>query len=181
VKLIARSGFKKAYFGLEILQNKENDVLRKNDHASQVLSVLKLCAEKGIEVHLFCMFGFPGTGRLEAQKTIEFILAYQDIIDTVDISSWSYAKHTHVPQAKKIIQDSDDWALEYNYQYESEEGLVTKERVDAMVNELIDIVWDECPRLLHPTCRLVSPWISLSQDSLSMSNLGGKDLAVLTS
>ena len=117
------------------------------------------------------MFGFPGTS--EARRTTEFILEHRDIIDTVDISAWSYAKHTHVPQAKRIVRENEDWALEYDYEYRSGRSITTKEQVDSMVNEIIDMVWDECPRLLHPTYRLVSPWISLLPVSSPLSTTSG--------
>lgn len=173
VEVLARSGLKKAYFGLEVIQDKESNVLGKNDHASQLLSILNLCATEGIKTHLFCMFGFPGTTESEARRTTEFILEHRDIIDTVDISAWSYAKHTHVPQAKRIVRENEDWALEYDYEYRSGRSITTKEQVDSMVNEIIDMVWDECPRLLHPTYRLVSPWISLLPVSSPLSTTSG--------
>ncbi len=177
VRMLAKSGLKKVYLGLETMPTQKRGVLSKNDMASEVSSILSLCAEEGIKVHLFCMFGFPGTSRAEAEETTEFILAHRDIIDTIDINSWVYAKHTYVPKVRKILRNNEDWALEYDYEYKSEGRLVTTQDVDTLVNELTDIVWDKCPRLLHPTYRLISPWIDAPSNSeLSSFPMGSKPI-----
>lgn len=108
------------------------------------------------------MFGFPGTGRKEAEKTIEFILDHRDMIDTVDLNAYTYAKHTNVPGIEKIIKANEDWALEYEYRGVSA-GILSSKEVEKLAAEMEEVVWTECPRLLHPTYRLVSPWINLDK------------------
>ncbi len=157
VNNLRNSGFKKGYFGLEIYSADTRANLRKNDNAKEILAVLENCRDAGIGIHLFCMFGFPGTGRKEAEKTTEFILKHSDLIDTVDLNAYTYTRHTSVPGVEKVIEPDQDWALEYEYIPASKDILSSKE-VEELLTEMEDIVWTECPRLLHPVYRLVSPW-----------------------
>lgn len=157
VNKLWQSGFKKGSFGLEIYPDEKRGNLRKNDNADEILEVLKNCHEAKIKVHLFCMFGFPATGRGEAEKTIEFILKYKHLIDSVDLNPYTYAKHTIIAGIEKIVKPDEDLALEYEYKSYGKGSLSSKE-VEELTAEMEDVVWLECPRLLHPTYRLVSPW-----------------------
>lgn len=157
INRLGRSGFKKGYFGLEIYPEETRANLRKNDSAKEILAVLENCNDAGIKVHLFCMFGFPGTGRKEAENTIKFILKHNDLIDTVDLNAYTYARHTSVFGIEKIVKNDQDWAIEYEYQPTSE-GILSSKEVEELANEMQEIVWTECPRLIHPIYRLVSPW-----------------------
>ncbi len=103
------------------------------------------------------MFGFPGTGRGEAEKTIEFILKYKHLIDSVDLNPYTYAKHTAIAGIEKVVNPDEDLALEYEYKSCCKDSLSSKE-VEDLTAEMEDVVWLEYPRLLHPTYRLVSPW-----------------------
>ncbi|UCD14516.1 MAG: radical SAM protein [Thermoplasmatales archaeon] len=153
---LANGGFKKAYFGLEIYSDTSRISLNKKDEARHISEILKKCHEYGIKVGLFCMFGFPGTDRDDAERTIDFILEYKDLIDTVDINEYTYAKHTYVPNIQKV-EKGKDWCLEYEY-YGKTIGILSSREVEELVSEMERILWDECPRLLHPTYRLISPW-----------------------
>lgn len=157
VRNLGRSGFKKGYFGLEIYPGATRSSLRKIDNAEDILTILGNCHDAGIKAHLFCMFGFPGTGREEAEKTIEFILKHSDLIDTVDLNAYTYARHTSVFGVEKIVKTDQDWALEYEYRPVLE-GILSSKEVEELTTEMEDIVWAECPKLIHPIYRLVSPW-----------------------
>jgi radical SAM superfamily enzyme YgiQ (UPF0313 family) len=156
VELISRAGFRKGYFGLEVVPSKRRSFLNKNDNP-QPSALLSRCCEAGVKVHLFCMFGFPGTGEAEAGETTEFLLKHQHEVDTADIFPWTYAKHTNVPGVEPIVESANDLALEFNH---------TSRRVDVLPAETIiglashyeEMLWSEVPRFLHPTYRLVSPW-----------------------
>ena len=91
--------------------------------------------------------------------SIEFMpYAYgSDLIDTVDLNAYTYARHTSVSGIEKVVKPDQDWALEYEYRPAREDILSSKE-VEEMTTEMEDVVWTECPRLLHPIYRLVSPW-----------------------
>ncbi len=160
VNKLGHSGFKKGYFGLELYDENTRNSLKKNDNVKDILVILKNCHYAGIKVHLFCMFGFPGTGRKEAERTIEFILTHRDLIDTVDLNAYTYARHTSVQGTEKILNPHQDWALEYEYA-PINDGVLSSKEVDKLVTEMEDIIWEECPRLLHPIYRLVSPWSNI--------------------
>lgn len=157
VTKLAQSGFSKGSFGLEIYPSQERDGLGKNDNANDILEILKVCNSAGVKVHLFCMFGFSGTGRQEAETTVEFILRNKHWIDTVDLNPFKYAKHTAVNGIEKITRMGQDLALEYDYK-PYEKGSLCSAEVEELTDEMEDLVWRECPRLLHPIYRLVSPW-----------------------
>ena len=156
VSLIAKAGFKKGYFGLELFPSENRKMLNKNDYADPY-TLLSLCNDYGIKVHLFCMFGFPRTGEKEAFQTLEFILENKEKIDTVDIFPWTYARHTNIDGVKPIKKKSQDWALEYDHISLGEDVLSSDEITSLSLN-IEEIIWDEMPVLLHPTYRLISPW-----------------------
>jgi len=159
VRDLGLSGFKKGYFGLEIVPEESRKYLTKSDKAGDLLAIIKRAYDEGIKVHLFCLFGFPGTGKKEAEATIEFILKHKDIIDTVDINPFSYAKHTSVKGVRKIINPEHDWALEYEFEAVSK-GALSSLEVESLAAEMEEVLWQDCPRLLHPNYRLFSPWSS---------------------
>lgn len=156
VELVGNAGFRKGYFGLELVPSDRRAALNKNDHADPG-QLLELCCAAGIKVHFFCMFGYPGTGRKEAWQTTEFVLQHQDLIDTVDVFPWTYAKHTRVPGASAVLSPRNDWALEFEHCPE-QKGVLASDAVAALAAECEDRLWNEVPRFLHPTYRLVSPW-----------------------
>jgi radical SAM superfamily enzyme YgiQ (UPF0313 family) len=160
VSLVARAGFRKGYFGLEFVQSESRNLLHKSDHADPE-PLLRLCRAHGIKVHLFCMFGFPGTGRQEADRTIEFLLEHQESIDTADIFPFTYAKHTIVPAVNPILDPEQDWSIEYAHAAKPP-YVLSSEAVAELAAVYEERIWREVPRLLHPTYRLVSPWISSS-------------------
>jgi anaerobic magnesium-protoporphyrin IX monomethyl ester cyclase len=156
LKLISRAGFRKGYFGLELISSTTRDFLGKQDSSNPDLLV-KLCGENRIKIHFFCMFGYPGTGQMEAEETVEFLLSHQKLIDTVDIFPWSLLKHTTVQQVTPIFLDSEDWSLEFRYESQDVNILDTN-TVQELATHYEEIIWSEIPRYLHPTYRLGSPW-----------------------
>lgn len=170
VDLLSRAGFKKAYFGLEIYPFSSRNILNKNDYAHKILDILENCHNKSIKTHLFCMFGFPQTGRKEAEATFEFILKYKDIIDTVDINPFVYSKHTYISGVRIIRDKIKDWTLEYEYIPENKTSL-TQDKVEKLVSEFEELLWRECPRLLHPTYRFLTPWIIKEKECQAISDI----------
>jgi hypothetical protein len=156
ISAIARGGFKKAYFGLELMPGESRTLLNKRD-CQDPKSIINLCAEYGVKVHLFCLFGFPGTGRREAEATIEFVLDQADKIDTLDIFRFGYMRGTQVSGAKPIVRPGKDWALEYDWAPDAT-GVLSMQESEDLKNELEEIMWSEHPKMLHPTYRMLSPW-----------------------
>jgi hypothetical protein len=133
-------------------------LLEKKDGADPA-AILKNCAVSGVKVHFFCMFGFPGTGEAEAEETIDFVLRNQDLIDTIDVFPWCYAKHTSVPGVQPVIDSREDLALEYS-RWSGGGGVLGPEQVLELAGRFEDQIWREVPRFLHPTYRLISPWLT---------------------
>jgi hypothetical protein len=156
VELVSAAGFKKGYFGLEVLPSTNRLLMNKKDQADPA-ELLTTCWRAGVKTHLFCMFGYPGTGREDAEATVRFLLERQDLIDTADIFPWTYTKHTHVLGAEPILAEGRDWALEFDHRPTQPGGLSSAEVV-ALANDYEEVLWQEVPRFLHPTYRLVSPW-----------------------
>ncbi len=156
VELVAAAGFRKGYFGLELAPSAGRSVLQKNDAADPV-DLLRLCADHGVRAHLFCMFGYPGSGAEDAWATTEFLLRHQSWIDTADIFPWTLAKHTHAPGVRAIDGSERNWALEFDHVPTTTEVLSSAE-IRELATECEELVWSEVPRLLHPTYRLISPW-----------------------
>lgn len=170
VKSLAVSGFRKVYFGLEILSMDTRSYLLKNDRADIVLDILKTCYDEGIKVHFFCMFGYPSTGFNEAQKTLEFILKYSNMIDTVDLNPFTYTKHTSIGRIQKIIKPDRKWALEFDYT-SADANVLSSQEVEKLTNEIEDVLWKEYPRMLHPTYRMITPWQDKAEnDTISIRN-----------
>jgi hypothetical protein len=153
---VSRAGFRKGYFGLELLPSKQRDALNKRDRPNPE-ALLRTCSSAGVKCHLFCMFGFPGSGESEAADTIEFLVKHQHQIDTADIFPWTYAKHTNVPGVQPLLDPAEDWALEYKH-ISSRKDVLSSDAVLELASKHEELLWHEVPRFLHPTYRLVSPW-----------------------
>ncbi len=122
----AKAGLRKVYLGLELIPSDERNLLTKSDNADPIrlLSELK---NAGIKSHVFCMFGFPGTGVKEAFNTVEFALKHADLIDTLDIFPFYYARHTKVEGVKILDNPDFTWNVEYRYEPASPDTLPSSE------------------------------------------------------
>jgi hypothetical protein len=152
----AKAGLRKVYLGLELVPSDERDLLAKSDNADP-LRLLNELKDAGIKSHVFCMFGFPGTGLKEAFDTIEFALKHQDLIDTLDIFPFYYARHTKVEGVKIIDEPHTGWRVEHRYEPAEPETLHPS-KVNILAERLSHIVWNENPQWFHPIYRMYSPW-----------------------
>ena len=156
VNVMSEAGFRKGYFGLEIVPSSGRHALDKGDSPDPLL-LLRNCRDAGVKVHFFCMFGFPGTGRAEAEATVRFLLENQDLIDTVDVFPWTLAKHTSVGGAEPVTDPTHDWALDFRHRPTSP-GVLGPDEIWELAAGYEEMLWEQVPRLLHPTYRLVGPW-----------------------
>lgn len=152
----AAAGLKKVYLGLELIPSDERDLLTKSDNADP-LTLLKSLRDVGIKAHVFCMFGFPGTGIKEAFETVEFCLKHHDLIDTLDIFPFYYARHTKVEGVSIVDEDHTSWRVEHNYIPASASTLPIED-VTVLAEQLGQLVWSEYPKWFHPLYRMYSPW-----------------------
>jgi len=156
LRLVSKAGLKKVYLGLELIKSKGRDLLNKAD-SENALEMLQKFHDAGIRVHLFTMFGFPGTGVDDALNTVEFALEHRDLIDTLDIFPFHYAKHTTVPRITPKLKEHEDWAIEYDYEPTCKDVLEPGQ-VHILCEKLEQVIWQEQPEWLHPTYRMISPF-----------------------
>lgn len=156
LKLCRDIGLRKAYLGLELAPGETRNVLNKADRADP-LAVLKEMARWGIKAHVFCLFGYPGTGIDDAIRTLEFALQHSQYIDTLDIFPFYYAKHTKVDGVRAVDEPRRTWRTEHKYVPDAD-GVLRPEDVDLLSTKLSAIAWREHPQWLHPIYRMFSPW-----------------------
>lgn len=156
LELAARAGLRKVYLGLELVPSDERDLLTKSDNADPLLLLQRLHA-LGIKSHVFCMFGFPGTGMKEAFDTIEFALKHAQLIDTLDIFPFYYARHTKVDGVRVIDTFDETWNVEHRYLPAAQDTLHPS-KVNILAERLSNVVWREHPHWFHPVYRMFSPW-----------------------
>ena len=154
---VSKSGLRKVYMGLELIDGNCRTALHKNDKASNALETLKRLYDAGIRVHLFCMFGYPGTNEEEAINTIDFLLQNDKFIDTVDISPFVYERHTNVNGVVPIKYSESDWAIHYEYNPINKDFLNSDES-RYLAESLEKVIAQEKPQWLHPVYRLFDQW-----------------------
>jgi hypothetical protein len=169
LKLVSKAGLSKVYLGLELIHSDKRNLLNKND-SDNTLEMLQRFNDAGIKVHLFTLFGYPGTSVDEAVNTVHFALQNQKLIDTLDVFPFYYAKHTKVPFINSIIDKNKNWAIEYDYETEVE-GVLKREEVNILCQKLEEVIWNEKPEWLHPTYRMISPFGSNSKNSRTQKKI----------
>jgi anaerobic magnesium-protoporphyrin IX monomethyl ester cyclase len=85
-KKLYRAGCRMLAFGLESGCQRILDLMNKGITTERASDVLKNCAEAGILINLFVMFGFPTETRKEAQETMEFVLKHKDAVSSISDS-----------------------------------------------------------------------------------------------
>jgi hypothetical protein len=153
---LSKAGLRKLYVGIEIAGSKNRILLNKSDNADPGKFLTSL-SDHGILAHLFCMFGFPGTGEDDAVATVEFALQHEPHIDTLDILPFHYANHTVVPGAIIVDEPERAWALTHRY-LPTVPGALSMEGVSELARAYENYVWVTNARWIHPVYRLASPW-----------------------
>lgn len=157
LSVFQKAGLKKVFVGMELINFGSRTTMNKKDNIGDILGYLKRFNDHGIKVHLFSMFGYPGTTVNDAMETIDFILKHKKLIDTVDISHFVYAKHTKVNSVTPIITRVRDWALEYDYKTVDKKDL-TSTQSKMLANSLESLIIQEQPQWLSPVYRMYSTW-----------------------
>jgi hypothetical protein len=158
---LSDAGLRKLYLGLELAPSQNRDLLNKADHADPA-GLLTALSDHGILAHVFCMFGYPGTGIDDALTTVDFALKHESLIDTLDVFPFYFATHTNVHGVVVKEEPDRDWALEYKYE-PALPGVLSMEEVAALTADLETFLWRTTPRWLHPVYRLSSPWTRATQ------------------
>ena len=74
LKIMAKAGCWKLFFGVESLVQKNLDVLKKGESVSQIFEAVKWTKEAGMEVECSFIFGIPGETFKEGLETIQLAL-----------------------------------------------------------------------------------------------------------
>ncbi len=157
LSVFQKAGLKKIFVGMELITSNSREGMNKSDDIGSILEYLQLFKEYGIKVHLFTMFGFPGTTVNDAMSTIEYVLKHSEYIETIDVSNFVYAKHTKVNDITSIIKKDNDWALDYEYKNNKKTDLSCNES-KTLANYLESIIINEQPKWLNPIYRMYSTW-----------------------
>ena len=150
------SGCRKLYFGLEMAPSENRKYLGKNDKGN-ILKIMRLCKEVGINVHLFCMVGHPKTTKQDADRTVRFLIEHAELIDTADLVGFRLDKGTMVGGVMPIRDDTPSYYLSNKFQ-PTENGIMNYDEVIRLENSCQEKLWDAVPRLLHPLYRIGMPW-----------------------
>lgn len=152
----ARAGLRKLYVGLELIDSDGRDLLGKKDRPA-ASEFLRAQADAGILVHLFVLVGHPGTGLDEAMRTIDFVLAHEHLIDTIEINGFRYEKHTTIADVLRRPDPARDWSMDDPYT-----STLTPTLTPGAVNLLEEqLYWgfgSKAPRWTHALHQMVSPW-----------------------
>lgn len=149
------TGCRKLYFGLEQAPDTNVEPLNKRNNGD-ILRIIENCNKAGIKIHIFTMIGYPGTTIEDAEKTAEFLLEYSDFIDTADISGFRMERIIENEFVKPILH-YDDLKLHYDFIAKDKKALSSKD-VQSLENQIIDIIWENAPKLIHPLYRIGQTW-----------------------
>ena len=141
----ASSGCRMLLYGLESASQPIMDKMVKGTHVQEMSRILHAAAPLGIWNHTFFFFGFPGETLDDAQQTVNFIYANQDVIHSgspgaflLEIYSPAYCEPEKYGITRVFEDPERDLAIYFEYALES--GL------DEMTaNNLSDRLVDQLP------------------------------------
>jgi hypothetical protein len=119
--------------------------------------ILNACSRAGVKVHLFCMVGYPGTSRNDAEATVRFLLENESLIDTADLVGFRLDRGIEVPGIRPVRTNNSDWGMSVHYE-PTQVGVLRPQEVSEIEAKCQEILWEKIPRLLHPLYRIVGHW-----------------------
>jgi anaerobic magnesium-protoporphyrin IX monomethyl ester cyclase len=179
-ELIARSGCRKLYFGLESASQRVLNRMRKGILIERVPEMLKACWLSGIAVHFFSFVGFPGETREEARMTMRFLAAHSQYISSFNIGNFYFRTFSDIYiesqkfGVKSIETEEIDADLD-NTSYEVEHGMGMKEAEQmsyALTREAyLQISRDDSGFEIYPASRYVKKTGFPAYDSHNLAYL----------
>ena len=142
---IGKAGFKTLYFGLESGNMRVLNHMKKGIDTQTVLDVCRNVTKANIWNHLFTFMGFPTETAEEAQETVDFLLAHQDIIKSFSIAFFHLgigADVMNYPEKYGIskIDLDPDKELKFVFDYEVVSGLKQLEAEKKSIDYMEKIV-----------------------------------------
>ena len=125
------AGCRRIQFGMESYSSQVLNLMNKGIDKAIIRPVIKNCVSAGISVNLFCLIGFPGETKEEAQLTIDFVKSiikesydnYKTLI-TADFSKFLLDVDSPIYQQMNLISSNTNIALyeqysQYDYDIDS--------------------------------------------------------------
>ena len=136
--------------------------MQKGIAPENIKMILKNFHKAGIEVNLQFFTGFPTELREEAYKTLDFITAHRDIIDSVSYCGvfqclrgseiFSSPKHYGITKIHK--KDRRDLILPYRYEVDSGIDMEEAEEISTFVREKINKLYSYPSFIMFPAPNL---------------------------
>ena len=135
---LARGGCRMLLFGLESASEPIMECMDKGTQRTEMGRILETGGAAGIWNHTFFFFGFPGETIQDAQETVNFIYAHQEVIHSGSPGAFLLERYAPVyrePAKYGIRQIEADPAsdLAIYFEYKLERGLD-----EGMANRLVD-------------------------------------------
>lgn len=141
---MAAGGCRMLLFGLETASERIIQHMVKGTRRETMSRVLHASARAGIWNHTFFFFGFPTETMQDAQETVNFLYAHQDVLHSASPGVFVLERYSpvHVDPARfgvRRVDDPPDQDLAIYFDYEPESGLdegMARTVVDRLVDAL---------------------------------------------
>lgn len=146
LQTMARGGCRMLFFGLETASERMVKLMVKGTQGETVSRILKEGTQAGIWNHTFLFFGFPTETMDDAQATVNFLYAHQDVIHSAGLGTFVLERYSpvHLDPARygvtRVIEKPErDLAIYFDFELES--GLD-----EATAKNVLDRFTDVLPR-----------------------------------
>jgi len=142
---MAAGGCRMLLFGLETASERIIQHMVKGTRRETMSRVLHASARAGIWNHSFFFFGFPTETMQDAQETVNFLYAHQDVLHSASPGVFVLERYSrvHVDPARfgiRRVDDPPDQDLAIYFDYEPESGLD-----EGMARTIVDRLVDALP------------------------------------
>jgi radical SAM superfamily enzyme YgiQ (UPF0313 family) len=142
LKRLPASGCRMMLFGLESASEPIMDRMVKGIHLQEMSRILHTSTAAGIWNHTFFFFGFPGETIENAQETVNFIYAHQDVIQSASPGAFLmeiYSPAYYFPEkfgVRRFYKDPQrDLAIYFDYEVEAG---IDEETATLLSDRLVD-------------------------------------------
>jgi len=140
----AAGGCRMLLFGLETASERIIQHMVKGTRRETMSRVLQATARAGIWNHTFFFFGFPTETLQDAQETVNFLYAHQDVLHSASPGVFVLERYSpvHTDPARfgvRRVADPPDQDLAIHFDYEPESGL-DEGMARTIVDRLVDVL-----------------------------------------
>jgi anaerobic magnesium-protoporphyrin IX monomethyl ester cyclase len=137
LRLVRSAGFYLMLFGLESINQRIQDIIRKGVDISTAWRILRDCEKLGIKVNLFMILGIPGETEEEMRENVDFMRDNTELFETLHITTFELFKKAPMERFHEDYAIDDPHVVgghlqtAYNeIKFETREGL-SREKVAA--------------------------------------------------